>query len=500
MIPAIILAPALAGIAAFLVRHDMARRALLATIALFNAALAAATWFREPAPQLSGWLAVDATARLFLGITAAVFVMAALYAVGYLQRESRKGKRPDFVEGTYFANAPEATFTGCLLLFLSSMNLMICSQHFGILWIALEATTLASAPLIFFHRHHRSLEASWKYLIICSVGIAIALLANFFLIIAATKPDAGSLPITIGVLIDHQADLHPQWLRAAFLFFLVGYGTKMGLAPLHTWLPDAHSEAPSVVSALLSGAVLNCAFLGILRILQVCQASGEGEFCQELLRVFGLLSMALAAVFILNQRDYKRMLAYSSIEHMGILAFGTGLGGIAVFGAMLHAIGHSLAKAMMFLLSGNILEVYRTKATDQIRGLLRAQPATGILWLAGFLAITGFPPFGTFVSEITVVQGGVEQGRYLEVGLFLALLGLVFVGMTTAVLGMAQGRPEHPDPAIATGRLSEPLGGGSLLSIAPSAVLGLGVLLLGVYLPGPVGATLHAAAAALGGR
>lgn len=500
MIAALILGPTLAGIAAFLLRHHVARRGLLAAMALFNGFAAVAVWVREPAPQLSGWLAVDATARVFIGITAVVFGMAALYAIGYLQRERAKGKRPDFVEGTYFANAPEATFTGCLLLFLASMNLMICAQHFGILWIALEATTLASAPLIFFHRHHRSLEASWKYLIICSVGIAIALLANFFLIIAATRPEAGSLPITVDVLVQHSADLNPQWLRAAFLFFLVGYGTKMGLAPLHTWLPDAHSEAPSAVSALLSGAVLNCAFLGILRILQVCTAAGEGAFCQDLLRGFGLLSMALAAVFILNQRDYKRMLAYSSIEHMGILAFGTGLGGLGVFGAMLHAGGHSFAKAMMFLLSGNILEVYKTKTTEKVRGVLRAQPATGVLWLAGFFAITGFPPFSTFVSEVVVLKASLDQGRYLEAALFLALLGLVFAGMTTAVLGMVQGTPERPDPSIGTDRLSAPIGGGSFLSIAPSAALGLGVLLLGLYLPGPVAATLHAAAATLGGR
>ncbi len=500
MIAALILAPAVAGTAAFFIRNDIARRALLATVALFNAFAAVAVWLRDPEPQLAGWLAVDAPGKVFLGITAMVFLMAAIYAMGYLQREHDKGKRPDFVEGTFFANAPEASFTGCLLLFLASMNLMNTAQHFGLLWIALETTTLASAPLIFFHRHHRSLEASWKYLIICSVGIAIALLANFFLIIAATRPETGPLPITVSVLIDHSSELNTQWLRAAFLFFLVGYGTKMGLAPLHTWLPDAHSEAPSVVSALLSGALLNCAFLGILRILQVCVAAGEAEFCQELLRFFGLLSMALAAVFILNQRDYKRMLAYSSIEHMGILAFGIGLGGVAAFGAMLHAIGHSLAKAMMFLLSGNILEVYKTKVTAKVRGVLRAQPATGVLWLAGFLAITGFPPFSTFMSEFLVLKGGLDQGRYVESAIFVVLLGLIFVGMTTAVLGMAQGRPERPDPTVATSRLTLPIRGGSFLSIAPSAALGLGVLLLGLYLPEPVASVLHAAALVMGGR
>jgi hydrogenase-4 component F len=321
-------------------------------------------------------------------------------------------------------------------------------------------------------------------------------LANFFLVIAAT----GAQPLLVRTLVDHAGDLNTQWLRASFLFFLVGYGTKMGLAPLHTWLPDAHSEAPSAVSALLSGAVLNCAFLGILRVYQVCVAAGQGAFCQELLRGFGLLSMALAAVFILNQRDYKRMLAYSSIEHMGILAFGVGVGGVAAFGAMLHALAHSLAKAMMFLLSGNILEVYRTKVTAKVHGMLRAQPATGLLWIAGFLAVTGFPPFGTFLSELLVLDGALASRRYIEATLYLVFLALVFVGMAAAVLDMALGLPERPEPHHATAKLRLPLTGGYPLAIVPAALLGLGVLAVGLYLPAGLEQVLRAAAVAVGGH
>src|SRR5439155_12404295 len=174
----------------------------------------------------------------------------------------------------------------------------------GLLWIAVEATTLASAPLIYFHRHHRSLEATWKYLLICSVGIGLALLGNFFLAVAASGASGAGGSLSIGALREHAAQLHMPWLKGAFLFLLVGYGTKMGLAPLHTWLPDAHSEAPSVVSALLSGALLNCALLGIVRVQQVCAAAGQAAFGQGLLVGFGLLSMAVAAVFILGQADY----------------------------------------------------------------------------------------------------------------------------------------------------------------------------------------------------
>ncbi len=499
MIAALVLVPAVSGILAFLIRSDGLRRALLLAAASLNAGLAAAIWMWSPDPLLTGWLQFDAAGKLICGITATVYLMVAVYATGYLGREG-KGKRQDFEEEALFHNAPEATFTGCLLLFLASMNLMTCSQQLGMLWIAMEATTLASAPLIYFHRHHRSLEASWKYLIICSVGIAIALLGNFFLAIAASRGADDTLPLIVGVLASNADELNVSWLRAAFLLYLVGYGTKVGLAPLHTWLPDAHSEAPSVVSALLSGAVLNCAFLGILRLYQVCAAAGQAEFCQDLLRAFGLLSMTLAAVFILNQRDYKRMLAYSSIEHMGIIALGFGLGGVAAFGSLLHAAGHSLSKAMLFLLSGNILEVYRTKVTAKVQGVLRAQPLTGALWIAGFLAIVGFPPFSTFMSELLILQGALDAHRYIEAVAFLIVLAVVFAGMTTAILGMAQGVPLRPDSSRSTAQLAEPIGGGHWLAVAPAAALGFGVLLLGLWLPAPVNDLLHEAALSLGGR
>ncbi|MCX5682030.1 MAG: proton-conducting transporter membrane subunit, partial [Candidatus Omnitrophica bacterium] len=322
---------------------------------------------------------------MFLGITSLLFCAASFYAVCYLKKSSAKFKE-DHQEGFFARNAPEAVFTGCLLFFLASMTLVIVSQNLGILWVAMEATTLVSAPLIYFHRHERSLEATWKYLLICSVGIALALLGNLFLAVAAPK---GNVSLLVKDLVGQGALLNTPWLKAAFLFLFVGYGTKMGLAPFHTWLPDAHSEAPSVVSALLSGALLNCAFLCILRGYQVCIAAGLTNFCRELFVLFGLLSMIFAAIFILGQRDYKRMLAYSSVEHMGILSFGVGLGGMAVWGAMFHAINHSLTKAGLFFIAGNILSVYKTKLAADVHGVLKVLRASGILWLIGFLAITG---------------------------------------------------------------------------------------------------------------
>ncbi len=480
MIAALLAVPALAGLAAFLIRGDRPRRALLAAAALLHAGLTLACWRTLPAP--GGWLGLDAPGLLFLTIVSLLFLAAALYALDYLAREE-SGERVDFVGGGPFSNAPEARFTGCLLLFLATMTAVCVSRRFGLIWVATEATTLTSAPLIYYHRHHRSLEAAWKYLMLCSVGIALALLGNAFL--AAAGPE---LTMDLDTLLAHAGALQPVWLKGAFVLFLAGYGTKMGLAPMHSWLPDAHSESPSLVSALLSGALLNCAFLGVLRGLQVLSAAGLGDFARGLLVPFGLLSMGVAAVFIQGQADYKRLLAYSSVEHMGILALGVGLGGTGVFGAMLHAVNHSVVKALLFLCAGNILAAYKTKSAADARGVLRVLPWTGALWLAGLLAAVGAPPFGPFVSEFAVLKAAADQGRSFVVVAYLSCLTLVFVGMATTGLRMSLGPASRKVEARETP-----------LSVAVPAALALAALVLGVWVPPPLRRLLAQAARTLGG-
>ncbi len=490
LILALVLTPAFAGIAAFVVRADPLRRALLVVTAVAHTGMTAACWVLRPSPVINGSLALDAPGLLFLSITTALFLAAATYGLGYLSHEKHVPEK-DFEEGFLFTNAPEAIFTGCLLLFLAAMTLVTISQHFGLLWVAVEATTLASAPLIYFHRHHRSLEATWKYLLICSVGIALALLGNFLLAVSASGPGHESTPLLLAELMRNAPQFRVPLLKAAFLFLLVGYGTKMGLAPLHTWLPDAHSESPSVISALLSGALLNCAFLAILRALQVCAAAGQAAFCRDLFVWFGLVSMAVAAVFILGQSDYKRMLAYSSVEHMGILALGIGLGGAATFGAMLHAVNHSLTKAGLFFVAGNILAVYKTKSTAEVRGVMRILPASGLLWLAGFFAITGSPPFGPFLSEFTILKAALDHGHGAIAAVYLALLALIFIGMASVVLRMAQGTPSSEMKPATSNE--------ALLAVVPPGLLAAAVLILGVYIPPFLSAALHDAAQTLGG-
>jgi hydrogenase-4 component F len=476
-----ILVPALAGAAAFLLPEHRTRRALLMGVAVAHLLLTLATFGVRSQPMFDGALLLDEPGRLFLLITSVLFLAAAFYTAGYLDREMR-GQRPDMVEGALFSNSPEARFTGCLLLFLASMSFVCMARNLGLLWVGVEATTLASAPLIYFHRHHRSLEATWKYLLLCSVGIALALFGTYMLALAG----GGEVSLHISALMAAGPALDPVLLKAAFVFLLVGYGTKMGLAPMHTWLPDVYSESPSVV-ALMSTCLLNVSFLAILRVRQVLSAAGQAEFSNDLLVFLGLTSMAWAGVFLLRQTDYKRLLAYSSVEHMGILAFGAGVGGAGMHGSLMHVLAHGVAKGAMFLLAGNILAAYMTKSVSGVRGVTRSLPLSGPLWVAGVLALTGMPPFGAFVSELAILRAALASPRpYLAV-IFLLLIAVAFIGITSAALRMAQGQngiPARPEPRSATW---------------PPFALILAALLLGLYQPAPLADVLAASARLTGG-
>jgi hydrogenase-4 component F len=425
---------------------------------------------------LNGWLALDPLGKIFLGFLSVFFFVCCLYLPGYLALGD--GKR-------------DRVFCANLFVILAMMTLVTLSHHLGLMWVAMEAVTLATAPLLFFHHDSRALEATWKYLVIGSVGIALALFGSFFLAYAALH--SGLEPtLLFDELVRQAPQLSLPWLRAAFVLLFVGYGTKMGLAPMHTWLPDAHGEAPTPVSALLSGALLPCAFLAILRVYHVCEASGHVALARETLIFMGLLSMAFGAVFVVRQRDFKRMLAYSSVEHMGILSVGTGLGGPAIYGALLHVLTHGFTKGMLFLSAGNIVAAYGSKEVGQVRGVLHRLPLSGAAYLAGFFAITGSPPFGPFLSEFTILSAAMDGGQYLVAGLFVLLLGVVFIGMGATVLAVVQGSPPESGTrngfhdGVATG--------------APVLLCLALVLLLGLYLPPPLDTLLDEAAAFLEGQ
>jgi hydrogenase-4 component F len=476
MLVFLVTVPAILGLMSLFVKNvRFALTVLLSASALHSLVVVllwTATWSAEPC-----WLLqLDVIGLLFLTITSALFLAASLYSIPYLLGD------------THGERAATHRFVPCLLWFLSCMTLVAVTQHLALMWAAVEGTTLASAPLVYFYKRKSALEAAWKYLLICSVGIALALLGTFFLGIAATASSPASPGLSLSALMAAAPSMARPWLKAAFVLALVGYGTKMGLVPLHTWLPDTHSQAPSPVSALLSGALLNCAFLAIMRFYQVCLASGDAAFAQTLLVTMGIISIAVACAFMVRQRDYKRLFAYSSIENMGIMAVGVGLGGAATYGAMFHAVNHSLCKAGLFFLSGNILREFGTTKVSDVRGLVRRLPVTGVLLTILFLAISGTPPFGPFWSEFMIFQTAINTHVWLGVT-FITLLAIAFLGMAGVLLPMLQGNAASPAQRPREATLSV---------LTPLALASL-VLGLGIYLPRFLTDLLRQAAGMLGG-
>jgi hydrogenase-4 component F len=381
----------------------------------------------------------------------------------------------------------ESIFLGCMMLFLGTMSMVALADHPVVLWIAIEATTLVSAPLIFLHRSIEALEATWKYVLICSVGIALALLGCFFITLSVdiAKID---VPLTFTSLNQVATKLDPLWLKVGFIFVVIGFGTKMGLAPMHTWLPDAHSEAPSPASALLSGALLNCAFIGIYKAHTLMYLAGLGQFSSNLLVGFGLLSMLVAGIFIVKQPDYKRMLAYSSIENMGVIAFGVGIGGFALYGAVLHLIHHSLIKSSLFLSAGNILLDYGSKLVEKVGCLARFVPKTFLSFFAGFVGISGLPPFGLFISELFILIGTFQAKHYYAGVTFIFCLLLVAAGAAQIVTDMSFGES-----------VEGPKKKENFLRIAPPYVLLATSIVLCVWMPETMYQTIIKAISMVGG-
>jgi hydrogenase-4 component F len=462
MLELIFLLPIVIGLAALFTPTSLGRGMLLVA-ALFHLQLTAMAWFGQLPVYTEGFFSAEPIGLLVLLVTSFVFLCIAVYAICYV-REAEMENEP--------------VFHGCMLLFLGTMSMVTLADHPIVLWIAIEATTLLSAPLIYLHHSREALEATWKYIIICSVGIALALLGCFFITLSIDIAEI-DVALTFTSLNRVAAQLDPLWLKAGFIFIIIGFGTKMGLAPMHTWLPDAHSQAPSPASALLSGALLNCAFLGIYKAHTLMYLAGLGDFSSNLLIGFGLTSMLVAGIFMVKQTDYKRMLAYSSIENMGVIAFGVGIGGVAVYGAILHMIHHSLIKSSLFLSAGNILLGFQTKFVERIGSLAKFLPKTFVSFFAGFVGIAGLPPFGLFVSELFILIGAIETGHQLYAALFIFCLLLVVTGAAQIVTDMSFSE-----------NVVEVHGIEKLLRVFPPYILLVTSILLTVWMPDQIYATI----------
>lgn len=379
-------------------------------------------------PLVSGF-AADRMSALFAMLSTLVVAASLTHAIVFFKNQAEDNV------------LNERIFFGSSCLFLLAMTVVCICDNLGYMWIGIEGTTLASAPLVYHSRDKHSLEATWKYLIICSVGIAFALLGTV-LIFASGQHGAGSVgTLDIASLVQSAKNLDYPFLRLGFVFCLLGYGTKAGIFPLHSWLPDAHSEAPAPASAMLSGGLLNVALLAIWRLSTIVQAAGHPLLALKLPLVMGVVTVLAASFFLVRQSGLKRLWAYSSIENVGIMLCAIGLSAPYLF--FLQALNHSLAKVALFLLSGNIVQATGTKQINEIRGMLSASPAWALLLAFATFAVTGAPPFGAFISEWYLLAQGAVGHMWWVVGILVFALCLTFVAVCFHVAKCLFGTPHQ---------------------------------------------------------
>lgn len=428
-------------------------------------------------------LYVDDLSGLLVLVVALVGVSALLYSIDYLGRSGSPHEAPLPRLRRYYQ---------LVFLFLFAMYLVAEANNLGLLWIGLEGTTLVSALLVGYYQTRRAQEASWKYLILCSVGLTFALFGTLLLYVASVHAlGPGNSDLDWTTLVASGAQLDSGLVRLALVFLFVGYATKAGLAPLHTWLPDAHSEAPTPVSTLLSGALLNCAMYALVRIYAVTLRIPGFTWTQWFFLILGLLSVFLAALFLYVQRDLKRLLAYSSVENMGIISVGLAFGGAAgLFGALYHLLNHAATKSTLFLVSGNLALTAQTKDLQEIQGALVAAPGTGALLLLGGLALAGVPPFSMFSSEFLILSAGFSQGDGLAAVLLLLGLVLAFGALVWHLSHMLLGPTSRAYARGSRTNLAASLGLGMVLAVA----LGIGLVL-----PDPLSQLLHGATQVVNG-
>ncbi|OIJ99429.1 hydrogenase [Streptomyces sp. MUSC 14] len=463
---------------------DWAALASPAAILLCGSLLAAGVLGQGPRAAFSGLLRADALTAWMLLVVGAVALIACGTSPAYLAGERAAGRASERTVWRYHVLVQS---------FLAAMCLAVVTANLGVLWVAIEATTIVTAFLVGHRRTRTSVEAAWKYVVICSAGIALAFLGTVLLYYAARQAGiAEAWALDWPTLAAHADRLDPSVTRLGITLVILGFGAKAGLIPLHAWLPDAHSQAPAPVSALMSGVLLSVAFAAILRYRAIADAALGADFTRVLLAGIALLTLALAAGLLLGQRDYKRMLAYSSMEHMSLIALGTAIGSpLALSAVLLHIAGHGLAKSAAFCASGRILHLTGTSRIGRVNGLLARAPSVGGVFGFAVVALLAFPPFSLFASELGIARAGFTAGTGLawvtSAALLLVLTAFAALSARTArmLLGpapRAAGSPGPTEPGI------WPLA----LGLIACAALGVGL--------GPLTDLLHAAAQAIGDR
>jgi hydrogenase-4 component F len=447
---------------------------------LFALTLVLARDVAHGGPRALGFLRVDDLGLVFLLLVVVLTLAVSIYTVGWLKQAVAVGNMKPELLRSYFA---------LVHAFVATMIVTVLADNLGVLWIAMEGTTITSAVLIGYHGHHHGLEAAWKYIIVTTIGISFGLFGTV-LVYAAYAAAAGvgvhggAGALSWSGIMQVAPRLDPGIVRIGFVFVMVGYGTKAGLAPMHLWLPDAHSQAPTPVSALLSGVLIKCALLGIIRFQTIAVAACGPAFAENVLLVFGLTSVVVATPFILAQHDLKRLLGYHSVEHVGIVALGLGFGGrVGTYGALLHVVNHGVTKALAFFAAGKAIARYGSRDMRIIRGLLAVAPVGATLFMLAALSLAGMPPFSIFVSELIVLRAGIGQGHWVTIGIFLAMVVVIFAGLLHHAGTMAFGAPT-------TAASREPEAWSPLLGMMLLAAI---MVLLGLTIPGSFDGVLRRA-------
>ena len=436
-----------------------------------------------PVSAWDGFFYADALSALVVALTAFVALVSSVYAIGYFRQDERAGKITAVQTRRYYRLTP---------FFVFAMLLVALANNLGVMWVAIEGTTLASVLLIAFYNEKASLEAAWKYIIIGSVGISLALFGTILTYYSAVDALDGETNkgLNWSLLVTLADKFNPSAMRLAFVMALVGYGTKAGLAPMHTWKPDAYAEAPVPASAILGAGVINCALYAIIRFYALSAKCLGYDFSGRFLLWFGLASMVVATPFVLAQRNFRRLLAYSSIEHAGIMVTALGFGGALGYrGATLHLVFHALTKPLLFFCSGNIQQHFGTPFLRKVRGAIHVLPLSAALFLMAVLAVTGTPPFSIFQSEFTILSAAFAARHEWLALLFILCVVTIFAGFLRHAAGMVLGPPpEGVGRAIAC-----PWKSSALIGVAGV------ILVVGFWLPRPLFELVRQTAAIIGG-
>jgi hydrogenase-4 component F len=480
----LLIVPLFAGpLAFFLRRRAKLERVNVAAFAIvlgLAVALAAQVLGGGPVSLWDGFFYADALSALVILVSSFAALITSIYAVGYFRQEEKSGalQEAEKVGGRFAIDKLREYYTLMPLLVFAIM-LVALANNLGILWVAVEGTTLASVFLVMFYGRETSLEAAWKYAIIGGVGLSLALFGTILTYYSAyralgTETLSG---LNWSVLAGNAAHFDQPTMRLAFILILLGYGTKAGIAPMHTWKPEAYSEAPIPGAAMLATGVLNCALYALVRFYILSSKCLGPEFASQLLILFGLLSMAVAVPFILVQKNFRRLLAYSSIDHSGIMVLALGFGGPwGILGMLLHMTFHSVTKPLLFFCAGNVQQQLNTDLFSKAKsGLIHSMPLTGAAFLMVTLAVTGSPPFSLFQSEFTVLRAGFGAGHFVLAIFFVSFLVLIFCGYLVHITGLVLGE----DP----GTPRAEIGGWKKYSVAGLALV---IIVMGFWIPAPL--------------